>query len=48
MTSELPEGVFDAEAYWQHQLEVAERAAEVARRNLAALAMRVTEVKSKD
>lgn len=42
--SDLPHGIFDAEAYWQRQLEVAERAAEVARRELAALAIRVTKI----
>ena len=37
---EIPKVVFNAEDYWKAQLEAAERAAEVARANLARLAVK--------
>jgi len=37
MTYELPEGVFDAEAYYLHEIEVANKRLEWAYRNLAAV-----------
>jgi hypothetical protein len=39
MLDNIPQGVFDREQYWEAQLENAQRSVEVARRNLAAIAL---------
>lgn len=44
MSETIPQGVFDRKMYWEARLEAAQKAVEVARRNLAMLAMKDTDV----